>query len=106
MLWTVCFNPRSREGSDNAIITFWRFKKCFNPRSREGSDTALSKDMNEQGVSIHAPVKGATIASLLFESVLAVSIHAPVKGATDYFYGVQIDQIRKVSIHAPVKGAT
>ena len=33
-------------------------------------------------VSIHAPVKGATLDFIEFDFVLIVSIHAPVKGAT------------------------
>ena len=33
-------------------------------------------------VSIHAPVKGATVAADLLLADDAVSIHAPVKGAT------------------------
>ncbi len=35
------------------------------------------------GVSIHAPVKGATYRRNNCGSVLTVSIHAPVKGATE-----------------------
>ena len=77
-------------------------------------------------ISIHAPVKGATVSKFLFPlnclnfnprsregsdftdktslSKLQISIHAPVKGATNCQglsgYAVSI------SIHAPVKGAT
>ena len=79
-------------------------------------------------ISIHAPVKGATLLYVFFvlvilnfnprtregcdtqqvaiaKAIAGISIHAPVKGATipvkaiDY---VEID----ISIHAPVKGAT
>ena len=32
----------------------------FNPRSREGSDNALFMRFVEEGISIHAPAKGAT----------------------------------------------
>ena len=39
--------------------------------------------MGGETVSIHAPVKGATILMLEFISAVGVSIHAPVKGATD-----------------------
>ena len=57
-------------------------------------------------VSIHAPVKGATIAVADAEcSELSVSIHAPVKGATcAAAHNPAI--VEYVSIHAPVKGAT
>ena len=33
-------------------------------------------------VSIHAPVKGATVGDKLNMDITSVSIHAPVKGAT------------------------
>ena len=77
-------------------------------------------------VSIHAPVKGATVEGvhILFPSfcfnpraregrdvdarhdgrAALVSIHAPVKGAT--VLGVAAMRHERVSIHAPVKGAT
>ena len=56
------------------------------------------------GVSIHAPVGGATSAALRDSGASAVSIHAPVGGAT---MAVR-DQgkVVRVSIHAPVGGAT
>ena len=78
-------------------------------------------------VSIHAPVKGATVSVSVSVSVSKVSIHAPVKGATPVvgnmtaeaegfnprpreggdleFYPVG-RRASEVSIHAPVKGAT
>ena len=34
----VCFNPRSREGSDGLFRSAARHDRRFNPRSREGSD--------------------------------------------------------------------
>ena len=78
------------------------------------------------GVSIHAPVKGATTLSVPDVRSPVVSIHAPVKGATnkcDRLLGLLgrfnprtregCDKRRAsgnrpndVSIHAPVKGAT
>ena len=33
---------------------------CFNPRTREGCDDGVTGIVNGIGVSIHAPVKGAT----------------------------------------------
>jgi len=56
------------------------------------------------GVSIHAPVKGATKVVIVQKQVSRVSIHAPVKGATV----LKEDGVKLliVSIHAPVKGAT
>ena len=42
-------------------------------------------------ISIHAPVKGATVMVLADDTVLGISIHAPVKGATDVFTPPQTD---------------
>ena len=55
-------------------------------------------------ISIHAPVKGATIVPLVLVGTCFISIHAPVKGAT----GLSDDILEgsDISIHAPVKGAT
>ena len=41
---------------------FLHYQLSFNPRSREGSDTVLGFETREECVvSIHAPVKGATL---------------------------------------------
>ena len=56
------------------------------------------------GVSIHAPVKGATRQTTPNLLIVYVSIHAPVKGATKDV--ILILSKSTVSIHAPVKGAT
>ena len=63
-----------------------------------------SGSRSTQSISIHAPVKGATVAFYVLADLSVISIHAPVKGAT-------IDGRRwltrvMISIHAPVKGAT
>ena len=55
-------------------------------------------------ISIHAPVRGATILQCLHALVLRISIHAPVRGATA-FHSVAVRRIH-ISIHAPVRGAT
>ena len=56
---------------------------CFNPRSREGSDARPAVMTCEtRRVSIHAPVKGATRGLTMAPLTVKVSIHAPVKGAT------------------------
>ena len=56
------------------------------------------------GISIHAPVKGATCTVARNHIFLTISIHAPVKGATPDFLSVLM--YSGISIHAPVKGAT
>ena len=56
------------------------------------------------GISIHAPAKGATVFGLLCFSKTFISIHAPAKGATRRGAGQGYN--RRISIHAPAKGAT
>ncbi len=77
----------------------------FNSRAREGRDQSVDDlALITWPVSIHAPVKGATICAAVVAVGKRVSIHAPVKGATSF--NVHLRPGNKVSIHAPVKGAT
>ena len=78
----VNFNPRSREGSDGLAHTAWPVTSHFNPRSREGSDDCLAWWRWIVPISIHAPVKGATVCGRTWGPYSDISIHAPVKGAT------------------------
>ena len=58
---SISFNPRSREGSDSLPCTPQSTTHCFNPRSREGSDPSPPHHSGSCfPVSIHAPAKGAT----------------------------------------------
>ena len=55
----------------------------FNPRSREGSDAITAQELPRlDGISIHAPAKGATSLVLKGTQRKIISIHAPAKGAT------------------------
>ncbi len=76
----------------------------FNPRPRAGGDGQGLGALERLLVSIHAPVRGATLLGAKLKKWIAVSIHAPVRGAT--FYGGQLFAPLYVSIHAPVRGAT
>ena len=102
------------------------FIENFNPRSREGSDFNGFNDVNNNKISIHAPVKGATVTMIITSSSTNISIHAPVKGATLLTTANQstnlnfnprsregsdqsskkVKGLESISIHAPVKGAT
>ena len=55
------FNPRPREGSDNQQDWLKPEMPYFNPRPREGSDVFLQSVVVVLQISIHAPVKGATL---------------------------------------------
>ena len=54
----------------------------FNPRAREGRDDSTLADEVFEGVSIHAPARGATTIPRHPAPSLVVSIHAPARGAT------------------------
>ena len=77
----------------------------FNPRTREGCDEQVQQLKPEFRISIHAPVKGATVRRMPAVLLAIISIHAPVKGATATV-GLRRLAWQAISIHAPVKGAT
>ena len=59
------------------------FLYSFNPHAREGRDRRWpTRPLRQSDVSIHTPVKGATIVFPICLGIEAVSIHTPVKGAT------------------------
>jgi len=60
--------------------------------------------LRQQGVSIHAPARGATRGMLPAKTFRPVSIHAPARGATR---STRCEWLTFwVSIHAPARGAT
>ena len=42
----------------------------------------MLQSLHEGDISIHAPVKGATVYDSSYRDAAEISIHAPVKGAT------------------------
>src|SRR5258708_15899789 len=56
----------------------------FDPRPREGGDMCVGAVTALMQVSIHAPVKEATISSRPIAGCAVVSIHPPVKEATTW----------------------
>jgi len=55
------FNPRARAGRDFPSTTILLTRLSFNPRARAGRDRGIITVWHEaQGVSIHAPARGAT----------------------------------------------
>ncbi|ERY78417.1 hypothetical protein Q028_04183, partial [Pseudomonas aeruginosa BWHPSA015] len=99
------FNPRARAGRDPSWRRVRRGISGFNPRARAGRDVLQRQGLAIVAVSIHAPVRGATVSRRwLHASAHDVSIHAPVRGATQYGGREGFDL--GVSIHAPVRGAT
>ena len=123
-----CFNPRSREGSDQQSITTNTHNTGFNPRSREGSDSKLyslgdiSRSFQSTLPRGERPFNMSSHSRRIF-----VSIHAPARGATAAPPRTHPDQRpfqstlprgerlhdpdcappgHPVSIHAPARGAT
>ena len=105
-----------------------RLPSSFNPRARAGRDSkAVESRSRLDGVSIHAPARGATSSELCRRPWLHVSIHAPARGATsggayrcctcagfnpraragrDSTVSHRLRPCIDVSIHAPARGAT
>ena len=100
----MCFNSRTREGCDEALLLPVYQDLRFNSRTREGCDVAVAPDDTTGGVSIHAPARGATVLQPLAPVRPHVSIHAPARGATVKLALFEGDSY--VSIHAPARGAT
>ena len=56
----TCFNPRARTGRDDDTTLTTAANAGFNPRARTGRDAEVGARAQCQGVSIHAPARGAT----------------------------------------------
>ena len=73
-------------------------------RPRGARPLFAQRQVATDGVSIHAPARGATELPKPIDNAHVVSIHAPARGAT----AIEADmrEAREVSIHAPARGAT
>ena len=121
------FNPRSRKGSDSALVTFSPLASDFNPRSRKGSDFKICGVSGRQSNFNPRSRKGSDGLRVICDFLLAISIHAPARGATDgillrnnihvEFQSTLPQGERRrnvaagsltggISIHAPARGAT
>ena len=120
------FNPHTRERCDTCNLYLVVLLEEFQPYTADvtpssSMTSSATRNFNSQpargvtatqscggqpitGISIHAPVKGATSPDAPPDVPTEISIHAPVKGATER----QGDHNPEhpISIHAPVKGAT
>ena len=56
-------------------------------------------------ISIHAPMRGATLVQNDKNTSSFISIHAPMRGATGTSY-TDTNVKKAISIHAPMRGAT
>ena len=102
---SVHFNPRPREGGDNALIRAVVPGSISIHAPREGGDRrAAGHSVCAAVISIHAPARGATQAGRTADTITRISIHAPARGATRS--GIAWFAPRVISIHAPARGAT
>ncbi len=77
----------------------------FNSRTHKGCDNNnLNKHLDDEDISIHAPIKDATIIRPILVCSSSISIHAPIKDATEKAKNKGDNQ--NISIHAPIKDAT
>ena len=113
------FNPRSREGSDSAVLALVPISSQFQSTLPRGERRYLNPRIVVNGtISIHAPARGATLqCSALFHPArgatvrrfrfrrfFVISIHAPARGAT--YWRLNVRPNANISIHAPARGAT
>ena len=78
------FNPRAHEGRDVLSVISILSISYFNPRAHEGRDPIPSPALFNfsKEISIHAPMRGATVVYLCNSRKGIISIHAPMRGAT------------------------
>ena len=124
--FTMNFNPRSHEGSDEPVTINIVRAENFNPRSHEGSDCESSYGKRDIQISIHAPTRGATTVTAMwtdaakFQSTLPRGERPGLCFAQKLWQKFQstlprgerrgsnfhIDASSLISIHAPTRGAT
>ena len=98
------FNPRAHEGRDHDSSDASGGLECFNPRAHEGRDRSALNGLALEGVSTHAPTRGATAALL---TVLPWRVFQPTRprGARPHVLHAG-HVLCVVSTHAPTRGAT
>ena len=121
----ACFDPRPREGGDSLSRLRDAQVTGFDPRPREGGDIQRAFSIVREGVSIHAPAKGATSTALYWGCMVLFRSTPPRRGRHPRFLS-QLNRacfdprpreggdpppaagglVDIVSIHAPAKGAT
>ena len=81
---SVWFQSTHPLGVRHIIIAITIKSRCFNPRTHSGCDLSVPSSVPSDEVSIHAPTRGATTATMQKYAGLTVSIHAPTRGATPH----------------------
>jgi len=77
----LCFNPRPRAGGDGPMTELAPFVIRFNPRPRAGGDTRNADGSRpRRPVSIHAPARGATLATQMGVDLAGLFQSTPPRG--------------------------
>ena len=99
------FNPRSHERSDDNRRKFNSDSCHFNPRSHERSDV-FHRRMQKSiyPISIHAPTRGATAASVMREE--SSQFQSTLPREERHKPCTKTEKRVNISIHAPTRGAT
>ena len=81
------FNPRSHERSDHCSLYHLSVLQLFQSTlPREERPKAENINGLFEGISIHAPTRGATLSGAGIAGNIEISIHAPTRGATVDLY--------------------
>ena len=91
-------------GERRSVVTRSLSQVCFNSRSREGSDIFHSDRIFRGNVSIHAPARGATWSGRETKNSLRSFNSRSREGSDSRRYLRRMETL--VSIHAPARGAT
>gem|GEM_PF-3112675 len=101
----LCFNSRSREGSDSQVRCCVLLRSSFNSRSREGSDFSFffraESSLRFQFTLPRGERRLASAADRL-DGLFQFTLPRGERLRVDRLLHLQ----RKVSIHAPARGAT
>ena len=71
-------------GTTTVYLAAAKNRCYFNPRSREGNDNAIDCYCCHWVISIHVPARGTTFDTARVEAKLSISIHVPARGTTGY----------------------
>ena len=100
------FNPRTHTGCDIVHVASATASKRFNPRTHTGCDMSMAAVVwDRNGVSIHAPTRGATTTSSTTQSIFG-SFNPRTHTGCDELEAMHVSSFAYVSIHAPTRGAT
>ena len=100
------FNPRSREGSDQAAICVPHILRYFNPRSREGSDRSVCHHAGPDYQFQSTLPRGERQCNSPANVANIMDFNPRSREGSDVDVPDICDHMQYISIHAPARGAT